>query len=101
MKAYLIGFSSRATKDLSWIDKYMSVAPDILKKYNAKVLLIGKPEKVISKKEWERLTIIEFPSMKKLKSFHQDLHYYKVKQLRIENTIGEMYFFSGINIGDL
>ena len=101
MKAYLVGFSSRDTKDLSWIEIYMSTAPDILKKYGGKVLLIGKPEKIISGNDWERLTIIEFSSMEKLKSFHQDLQYYKVKQLRIENTIGEMYFFNANNIGDL
>ena len=50
MKAYLVGFSSRDTKDLSWIEIYMSTAPDILKKYGGKVLLIGKPEKIISDK---------------------------------------------------
>ena len=26
MKVYLVGFSSRATKDTSWIDTYSSVA---------------------------------------------------------------------------
>ncbi len=101
MKAYLVGFSSRDTKDLSWIDTYMGTAAGVLKRYDGKVLLIGKPEKVISEKDWERLTIIEFPSMEKLKSFHQDLQYYKVKQLRIQNTIGEMYFFNGANMGEL
>ena len=31
MKVYLVGFSSRATKDTSWIDTYSSVAKDIFK----------------------------------------------------------------------
>lgn len=92
MKVYLVGFSSRATKDTSWIDTYSSVAKDILNKYEAKVLLIGKPEGIFSKKDWERLTIIEFPSLKKLKSFHKDPEYSKVKELRIKNTFGEIYF---------
>ena len=47
-------------------------------------------------KDWERATIIEFPSIEKLKSFHQDQEYSKVKQLRIDNTIGEMYFLKKI-----
>ena len=92
MKAYLVGFSSLATKDTRWVNTYSSIAKDILKKHEAKVLLIGKPEGIFSKKDWERLTIIEFPSIEKLKSFHEDPEYSKVKELRVKNTFGEMYF---------
>ena len=53
MKAYLIGFSSRDTKNLMWIDEYMSLAPDILKKYNAEVLMTGKPEIITQGTDWE------------------------------------------------
>ncbi|PPR79352.1 MAG: hypothetical protein CFH01_00478 [Alphaproteobacteria bacterium MarineAlpha2_Bin1] len=94
MKAYLIGFSSRSDKNPSWIDIYSSIASDILKKYEGKVLLFGKPERILSGDDWERLTIIEFPSIEKLKGFHKDPEYSKVKELRIENTNGEMYFIT-------
>ena len=92
MKAYLIGFSSRDTKNLMWIDEYMSLAPEILKKYNAEVLMTGKPEIITQGTDWERVTVIQFPSKNKLKNFHKDAEYLNLKILRIKNTIGEMYF---------
>ena len=101
MKAYLVGFSSRNTNDLSWIGEYLKIAPDILRKYNGKVVITTKPEKIYLGNDWERVTIIEFPSMKKLKQFHQDIDYLKVRELRIKNTIGEMYFLKKIDCGSL
>ncbi len=98
MKAYLVGFSSRSNKNSQWIDKYSCIASNVLKKYEGKVLIIGKPETILSGNNWERLTIIEFPSLAKLKCFHKDLEYSKVKNLRIKNTIGEMYFFKEIGV---
>ena len=96
MKAYLVGLSSRDTKDLSWIDDYLKIAPQVLKKYQGKVLITGKPESIFPGKDWERATIIEFPSMEKLKNFHNDIEYTKAKDLRIKNTVGEMYFLKKI-----
>ena len=94
MTAYLIGFSKRNTDDLSWIEKYLETGPKILKLYGGEVLATDKPENAERGNNWERATLIKFPSMKAARSFHNDLEYKAAKELRIANTLGEMYFLS-------
>ena len=63
MAAYLIGFSDRDTTDLSWIDTYLKIGPVVLARHGGKVLATAKPENIERGKNWERATLIEFPSM--------------------------------------
>ena len=94
MAAYLIGFSSRNTVDLSWIDAYLKTGPAVLARHGGKVLATAKPGNIERGKNWERATLIEFPSIEAAQAFHNDLDYKDAKDLRIANTIGEMYFLN-------
>lgn len=98
MAAYLIGFSNRNTNDLSWIEKYLETGPKILASYGGEVLAINKPENAERGNNWERATLIKFPSIEAARSFHNDLEYKAAKDLRISNTLGEMYFLNSEKI---
>ena len=91
MVTYVIGFSSRDTNDLSWIDVYMKKAPSLLSSHKGKVLAIGKPINLERGKNWQRFTLIEFPSYSYAYQFLEDQDYQDIKNIRIMNTVGEMY----------
>ena len=91
MVAYLISFSSQHSNDLDWNKAYGEIVKPLLTKYRAKIISRGKPEKGERSKDWEKATLIEFPTKDLAREFLEDPDYHYAKGLRIYHTSGELY----------
>ena len=97
MVAYLISFSSQHSNDPDWNKTYGEIVKPLLEKYNAKIISRGKPEKAERAKEWEKATLIEFPTKDSARSFLEDPNYHHAKGLRLYHTSGELYLLGDEN----
>ena len=91
MVAYLISFSSQHSNNPDWNKEYGEIVKPLLAKYKARIISRGKPEKGERSKEWEKATLIEFPSKDLARNFLSDPEYHHAKGLRIYHTSGELY----------
>ena len=91
MVAYLISFSSQHSNDPDWNKTYGEIVKPLLTKYNAKILSRSKPENAERARDWEKATLIEFPSKDTAQAFLKDPDYHHAKGLRIFHTSGELY----------
>ena len=95
MSAYLISFSSQHSNDPTWLKEYGEKVKPILEKYGGKILSRGMPSIYERGKEWEKATLIQFPSSQEAISFMNDPEYHHIKGLRIFHTSGELYLLNG------
>ncbi|PPR76628.1 MAG: hypothetical protein CFH01_01892 [Alphaproteobacteria bacterium MarineAlpha2_Bin1] len=91
MVAFIISFSSQHSNDPDWNKAYGEMVKPLLIKHKAEIISRGKPENGERAKDWERATLIKFPSKAQARSFLDDPDYHHAKGLRIYHTSGEMY----------
>ena len=97
MSAYLISFSTQHSKDPTWIEEYGKNVKPILEKHGGKIISRGTPTLLERGQNWEKATLIEFPSSEDAISFMEDPDYHHIKGLRIFHTSGELYLLKESN----
>ncbi|MDC0073980.1 DUF1330 domain-containing protein [Alphaproteobacteria bacterium] len=91
MTAYLISFSNQHSDNPDWRSQYLQIVNPLLKKHNGEIISRGSPEVMERGQNWEKATLIQFPSSEQAKSFMNDPDYHHAKGLRIFHTNGALY----------
>jgi uncharacterized protein (DUF1330 family) len=75
--------------------KYREIATPIVEKYGGRYLARGGKMEVIEGESLSRIVIVEFPSIKRFKSFYHAPEYQEAKVLRQSATRGNMLVVEG------
>lgn len=81
-KAYLVGLVTVEHKD--WVKVYRPKTAELLKKYGGRILVRGKPAKVLegTAPDADAILVVEFPSMEKANAWYSDPGYQPLIKLR-------------------
>lgn len=87
--------------DPSWVEPYFKVVPGLLEEYGA--VNVGASRRISSiEGDWkapERMAILSFPSMEKLKGFMADERYRPYKQAREKGAKTQIFVFENAVAG--
>ena len=92
-KAYWVGIVN--VKNHNEYKKYTDIAGPALIAAGAKILSRGGKIINLEGKEMNRLVVIEFPSMEHAESFYNSEEYKPVRQIRLDNSVGNVIIIKG------
>jgi uncharacterized protein (DUF1330 family) len=81
-EVYLVGLVTVEHKD--WVKEYRLKNAELLKKYGGRILVRGKPSKVLegTAPDADAILVVEFPSMEKATAWYNDPDYQPLIKLR-------------------
>lgn len=81
-KAYLVGLVTVENRD--WVKEYRQKNTELLKKYGGRILVRGKPAKVLegAAPDAHAIVVVEFPSMENASAWYNDPDYQPLIKLR-------------------
>jgi uncharacterized protein (DUF1330 family) len=94
--------SAYAVLDIEVFDKekfqgYQNIAPDIIKKYGGKIVVLGG-ESIIQEGEWspKRIVIVEFPTYEIAKDWSNSEEYQKAIEIRKKGSKTNAIIVNGV-----
>ncbi len=95
MAAYLI-FEYGEVTDAAAIQEYVRRGGPIVQRYGGRLLALGQAEVVEGDHPSCKTVLIEFPSMERLKAFHDAPEYAPLKDLRQRAMSGNFLMLEGV-----
>jgi len=95
MTAYLV--VKVDVTDMEQYKKYMAVSPDVIKKFGGRFVARGG-EKITLEgpEETQRMVMIEFPSLERIKAFYHSDEYQEAKKLRQGAATAQFIAIEGV-----
>lgn len=95
MKGYVV-FQENVF-DQSKFDRYKSMSPQSIKKYGGQfVVRGGQIDTLEGEFEFERIVVIEFPSVEAARSWYYSIEYADAKELRLKISTGHAILVEGV-----
>ena len=95
MTAYLIAKIN--VTDMEQYKKYMAVSPDLIKKFGGRFIARGGEMVTLEgPEETQRVVLIEFPSLERVKAFYNSAGYQEAKKLRQGAASAQFIVIEGV-----
>ena len=95
MTAYLIAKIN--VTDMEQYKKYMAVSPNLIKKFGGRFIARGGEMITLEgPEETQRMVLIEFPSLERVKAFYNSAEYQEAKKLRQGAASAQFIVIEGV-----